>query len=185
MNAPSGISRRIRQCSRHIAEQDWEAALINLYPAIDHTAKKRRPKAGVGERIKAFLTDEETLISVIATGGAFKGRINGVTVPEALYKICRTSIVHEGQLDPRLQFNTDGMLLLGQDKWHFPKGYILGMTLAVVIAPENVHEAEAAEFGFSLGGSWLELNSLWGQKVKVQQNIAAQFGVADLFEDSP
>jgi hypothetical protein len=65
MVKPTGISRRLMQCVTHLRSNDCEGALVNLFPAMDKTAKKRRPKDGVGKRIKAFLTDEEALISAI------------------------------------------------------------------------------------------------------------------------
>ena len=34
--------------------------------------------------------------------------INGVSIPDALYKFGRTAISHEGELDPRLEFNNSG-----------------------------------------------------------------------------
>ena len=44
-----------------------------MFPAIDKTAKKRRPQAGVGSRMKSFLEDEEVLITAVATGNVFRG----------------------------------------------------------------------------------------------------------------
>ena len=141
MSAPSGISRRIQQCITHVQMHDWEGALVNLFPALDKTAKKRRLKAGVGERIRAFLEEEEILISAIATGNVFKViYTDGVSITDALYKFGRTSIAHEGELDPRLEFNETGSIVIGQDKWSLPTGYIVGMSLAVVVAPENTRE---------------------------------------------
>ena len=141
MSTPSGISRKIQQCITHVQMQEWEGALVNLFPALDKTAKKRRLKAGVGERIRAFLEEEEILISAIATGNVFKGiYTDGVSITDALYKFGRTSIAHEGELDPRLEFNETGSIVIGQDKWSLPTGYIVGMSLAVVVAPENTRE---------------------------------------------
>jgi len=183
MKAASGISRRIQQCVAHIQTRDWEGALVNLFPAIDKTAKKRRPTAGVGERIRAFLEEEETLISAVATGNVFKNiRVNGVSITDALYKFGRTSIAHEGELDPRLHFNEGGSLLIGKDRWDLPTGYIVGMSLAVVVAPENEKEFVEAKLGFNLFGEQHELNSLWGARSKVQAAIATRFNDPQLFE---
>jgi hypothetical protein len=183
VTTPSGVSRRIQQCVEHIQKQDWEGALVNLFPALDKTAKKRRPKAGVGERIRAFLEEEEILISAVATGNVFKGiRSDGVSITDALYKFGRTSIAHEGELDPRLQFNERGSLVIGQDKWNLPTGYIIGMSFAVVVAPENSKESVDAKLGFNLFGEQHPLNSLWGQRQKVRAVIAAKFRDPQLFE---
>lgn len=73
MTAPSGVSRRIQQCVEHIQERDWEGALVNLFPALDKTAKKRWPTARVGERLRVFLEEEQTMISAVAKGNVFKG----------------------------------------------------------------------------------------------------------------
>jgi hypothetical protein len=183
MKAPSGISRRIQQCVTHIQASDWEGALVNLFPALDKTAKKRRPKAGVGERVRALLEEEEALISAVATDNVFKNiQVNGVSITDALYKFGRTSIAHEGELDPRLHFNEDGSLLIGNDRWDLPTGYIVGMSLAVVVAPENANEVVDAKLGFNLFGKQYQMNSLWGARIKVRAAIAARFKDPHLFE---
>jgi hypothetical protein len=183
MNLPSGVSRRIQHCIGHMQARDWEGALVNLFPALDKTAKRRRPKAGVGERVRGFLEDEEALISAVATGNVFKGLyVDGVSVTDALYKFGRTAIAHEGELDPKLVFTEDGSLVIGKDGWALPVGYITGMTLAVVVAPENAHESIDANLSFKLFGLEHELGSLWGQRQVVRAVIAEKFGDPHLFE---
>lgn len=183
MTHPSGISRRIQQCVAHIQARDWEGALVNLFPALDKTAKKRRPKAKVGGRVRAFLEEEEALIAAVATGNVFKNiQVNGVSITDALYRFGRTSIAHEGELDPRLHFNEGGSILIGNDRWDLPTGYIVGMSLAVVIAPENASEAVDANIEFNLFGERHKLNSLWGARNKVRAAIAARFNDPLLFE---
>lgn len=87
MSNPTGISRRIEQCIERLQYRDYEGALVNLFPAIDKTAKKRRHKDGVGKRIKAFLKDEEVLITAIGTGNVFRNfSYDGVSFHDALYK---------------------------------------------------------------------------------------------------
>jgi len=85
MTQPSGISRRLQQTVERLQARDYEGALVNLFPAIDRTAKKRRPKEGVGPRIRAFLEDEEALISAIATGNILtRISLNSVSITDAL-----------------------------------------------------------------------------------------------------
>lgn len=183
MPEPSGISRRLQQCVEHIQTRDFEGALVNLFPAIDRTAKKRRPRDGVGARIRAFLKDEEVLISAIGTGNVFaRISINGVTIPDALYKFGRTPIAHEGELDPRLRFNDSGSVEIGVDRWNLPSGYITGMSIAVVVAPENQGERISDHLAITLFGRQLRVNDLWGQKVMVQQIICEKFMDPHLFE---
>lgn len=85
--------------------------MVNFFPALDKTAKRRRPKDGVGERIRRFIFDQEAIITAIATGHVFQNIfVNGMSFPEAIYKFGRTPIAHEGELDPRLTFNDAGDL---------------------------------------------------------------------------
>lgn len=183
MNQPSGISRRIEQCVKHIQTADYEGALVNLFPALDKTAKKRRPKDKVGDRIRAFLEDEEVLISAIATGHVFtRICVDGISITDALYKFGRTSIAHEGELDPRLQFNNSGTVEIGSEKWNLPSGYIIGMSVAVVVAPENKMEKLSGQLSFSLYGQQFLVNDLWGNRELVRGVVCEKFQNTTLFE---
>jgi hypothetical protein len=179
---PSGVSRRIQQCVEHLQTRDYEGALVNLFPAIDKTAKKRRPKDGVGSRIRAFLEDEETLISVVATGNVLtRISVNGVSITDALYKFGRTPIAHEGELDARLQFNDAGSVEIGPERWNLPSGYIVGMAVAIVVAPENKAERVNDALGITLFGNQFRINELWGQR-QIHDFICEKFRNPRLFE---
>ena len=97
MSTPSGVSRRLQQCVERLQRGDFEGALVNLFPAIDMTAKRRRPKKGVGARIRAFLEEEEALISAVATGNVLQNIVvNGVSITDVLYKFGRNPIRSRG-----------------------------------------------------------------------------------------
>jgi len=182
MNAPSGVSRRLQQCTERLGSQDCEGALVSLFPALDKTAKKRRPKDGVGKRIKAFLQDEEVLITAVATGNVFKGcSFDGMSFHDALYNFGRTPIAHEGELDPRLTFNTEGGLQIGKDHWNLPVSYIVGMSLAVIIAPENAGECTAEGLAITVFGKQFALNDIWGRPESVRDHLCIQFRDPNLF----
>ena len=182
MPKPTGISRRLEQCIQHLQSDDYEGALVNLFPAIDKTAKKRRPKDGVGKRIKAFLEEEETLISAAATGNVLRNiSVNGIKITDALYRFGRTPIAHEGELDPRLQFNVTGNVEIGGDRWNLPSQYIFGMVVAVIVAPENSDEQVADALQVTLFGQSFKVNELWGQGQLVQRIICERFNDPNLF----
>ncbi|MCH7829318.1 MAG: hypothetical protein IIB75_02010 [Proteobacteria bacterium] len=182
MPTPTGISRRLEQCVQHLQARDYEGSLVNLFPAIDKTAKKRRPKHGVARRIKTFLEEEEALISVVATGNIITNMsVNGIKITDALYKFGRTPIAHEGELDPRLQFNASGSIEIGAERWNLPAGYIVGMCVAVVVATENTDEQVSDSLEITLGGQSFKVNELWGQKILVQGIFCNKFDDKNLF----
>lgn len=183
MANPTGVSRRLQQCIERLQAGDHEGALVNLFPAIDKTAKKRRPKAGVGARIRQFLKDEEVLITAVGTGNVFKGcNFDGMTFEDALYKFGRTSIAHEGELDPRLRFNQDNGLQIGKDNWNLPISYIVGMALAVITAPESKGEQTAEGLSVNVFNRQFALNELWGEPQLVRAHICEAFRDPYLFD---
>ena len=170
------IGRRIETCISHFLKNDIEQALINLFPALDKTAKKRWPDKRVGNRIRDFVEYQEAIIFAIATQNIFRGTtIDGMTFPQAVYKFGRTSIVHEGQLDPRLKFNQQAGFQIDGDKaggtWHLSKPFILGLIVAVMIAEENVNEVMQSDYRLQLFEKQFDAKELWGQQVQIENLI--------------
>lgn len=183
MSKPTGVSRRLLQCIKHLQENDFEGALINLFPALDQTAKRRRSKDGVGKRIKAFLEEEEKLISIVATGNCFSNIVcNGTSITDALYKFGRTSIAHVGELDPRLEFNSNGSVLIGREKWNLPSGYITGMCIAVITAKENANECIDEPLAITVFERSFTIADLWGNSEEIKAQICRQFKNTELFK---
>ncbi|GAD88657.1 hypothetical protein VHA01S_008_00530 [Vibrio halioticoli NBRC 102217] len=179
---PSGVSRRLLQAIKHLSSNDYEGALVNLFPAIDQTAKRRRPKDGVGKRVKSFLEDEEKLISIVATGNCFSKIVcDGISVTDALYKFGRTSIVHEGELDPRIQFNLNGAIEIGSNKWNLSIGYITGMCVAVIVSYENHAESIEEQLAITVFGKQFPIESLWGNSRELKNHICREFRDSTLF----
>lgn len=182
MSQASSISRRLNSCITYLRGRDHEQALIHLFPALDKTAKRRRPKHAVGVRIRSFVADEEAIITAIATRNILQNiHVNGVSFPEAIYKFGRTSISHEGELDPRLQFNDSGSLQIGS-VWNLPSSYITGLCVAVMVAPENVHENIDAPLTLTIFDRTFKVNELWGAKREVQGVICNAFRNPNLFD---
>ena len=183
MKNPTAISRRIESCINYVNIQNYESALINFFPALDRTAKKRRHREGVASRIKKFLADQEEIITAISTGNIYKDiQINGITFPEAIYKFGRTSISHEGELDSRLNFNDNGILTIS-DVWNLPSSYITGLCVGVIVAPENSNEFIASPLEITLFGKKFGINELWGAEDSVKQLISDAFQQPDLFSN--
>jgi hypothetical protein len=179
---PSAVSRRIESCIKYANSKDYESALIHFFPALDKTAKRRRPKDGVGSRIEKFISDQEAIISAIATGNILRNiNVDGISFPKAIYKFGRTSIAHEGELDPRLTINEMGVLTIGQ-VWNLPSSYITGLTVGVIVAPENAQEHIDAPLGITLFEKQFGINELWGAEETIKQLICDAFGNPDVFK---
>ncbi|HEY3054103.1 MAG TPA: hypothetical protein VGK04_12020 [Thermoanaerobaculia bacterium] len=179
--APSSVGRRLAACLEAYQRKDYESALVHFFPALDKVAKRRRPKEGVGARIRSFLKDEEVLISAIATDNVFKGAVfDGTTFEEAIYKFGRTAIAHEGELDPRLKFVDSGGWSVGQ-VWRLPSKYILGMCVAVMTAPECKGETMSAQATVMLFGREWRLSHLWGSEKEIKAHVATVFRNPNLF----
>nr|WP_321466647.1 hypothetical protein [uncultured Desulfobulbus sp.] len=177
----SSISRRIKKSIEAFGKKDYEDAFVQLFPAIDKTAKKRRPRDGVGARIKSFISDEEKIITAVATNNILTNvNVNGIDFPTALYKFGRTSIIHEGELDDRLKINEQGNLQIGHI-WNLPASYITGLIVAVIVAPENSGENINENIGINLFGEQYKVNDLWGNLNLIQSKICVIFGRNDLF----
>ena len=181
MSTPSSVSRRLADCLQAHACEDYEGALVHFFPALDKVAKRRRPKEDVGARIRSFLSDEEALISAIATGNVFRNiQVNGVTFPDAIYRFGRTSIAHEGELDRRLTISKDGSLSIGEI-WMLPSSYITALCIAVMVAPECADEKIEGDATITLFGSIWRLNELWGAHERLKGSIATAFRDSNLF----
>jgi len=185
MTQSSSISRRIASCLEAAGRKDYESALIHFFPALDKTAKRRRPKEGVGERIRKFIGDQEAIITAIATGNIITNiHVNGVTFPEAIYKFGRTSIAHEGELDKRLEITDSDTLSIGE-VWSLPASYIHAMCIAVMVVPENASEHLEHDGTVNLFGQEWKVNELWGAEAKLKAAIAAAFHEPSLFAHAP
>lgn len=175
MNSPSSIGRRLASALAALQKDDFEGACTHIFPALDKTAKLRRPKDGVGERIKKFIADQEGIISIVATGSRITGiSVNGINFPNAIYKFGRTSIVHEGELDPRLKFSRDGALEIGET-WHLPASYIVGLCVAIMSAKENAKERAPIFGSMNILGKMWEIDSIWGSEAKIEQAFEEKF----------
>ena len=171
----SSISRRMESCVKAFMDNDFETALIHYFPALDKTAKRRRPSERVGNRIRNFLDDELDVISHVATSNIFRIECDGLSIPQAIYKLGRTSIAHTGELDPRLNFDNNSGMSIGQT-WNLPPSFITGLILSVIIAPENAGEKFEQNYMVSIHGTEFNVSELWGDRQQIRDWMEAQYG---------
>lgn len=161
----NAIGRRIERCCHHLQNGEIEDAAIHLFPAIDATAKLRRPPPiGVGQRIKRFITDEERIITLIAFRMSITGcEFNGQTIADAVYEYARNPLMHEGQLDPRMTFQAIQGFSLG-GAWNLPPTFLFALAVAVIIAPENKGVRIHDDIKARILNQNYNVNDIWGQR---------------------
>jgi hypothetical protein len=161
------IEKRIGKSLQCYIEGDVEDAVFNIAPAIDVVAKARYPeKKQVGDRIKAFLFDEQSMIYYLSSQGNldFKdgviiklvdcdnankpvGNIGG-ELADFIYHNLRCAQTHDAEIDYsvidfgrnfgicRYTFEGDGGPL-APGLFVISNATVLALILAVICAPEN------------------------------------------------
>jgi hypothetical protein len=182
-SAIGSIGRRVDSTIAAMQAQSYEDALIHLFPAVDKTAKRRRPESGVGERICSFISEQQVLITAIAFRNVFAPgcMFDGLTFADAIYKLARTSIIHEGELDARLRITSGNSLRIGK-VWELPSSTVSAMTVAVIVSPENAGERSSSATRVSILGEEFEVQSLWGAQSKIEDVVRRVFR-RDVFAD--
>jgi len=167
-NNRSPIEKHIWKALKSFQNRDMEDSLYQIAPAIDVTAKKRYPdKLKVGERIKAFIFDEQPLIYYFSTQGTIKPegikivmvddntnkpignhREHAGELADFIYHNIRCAQTHDAEIDYTFidlgrEFGI-GRLTFQNDGNSLKPGVfvisnatILALILSVVCAPEN------------------------------------------------
>lgn len=160
------IEKRIRRSLQCLEEGDVEDAIFNIAPIIDVVAKERhKDKKRVGDRIKAFIFDEQYLLYYISTQG--KTRLpEGVKImlvnwktdepvggaggelADFIYHNIRCAQSHDAEIDYELidfgrnfgigrqKFEGDGGELV-PGVFIISNATVLALILSVICAPEN------------------------------------------------
>ena len=172
----SAISRRLEKALLSLFEKDYEASLLHCFPAIDKTASKRRPDDRVGPRFKAFLCDQRNIITPIGLGVKMgKGcTFGGISFEDAIYRLARNHLVHEGELADNFEITTTHHSRLGGN-WELSSSNILALIVATLVAKENSGELFSKNYELELFGQKVDLNTLWGQEELITDIIESAF----------
>ena len=168
----SGLSRRIEKSIELLITKDYESVLLNLFPAMEKTAKKRYPKHKVGERFKMFIREECRYMTGLTTSssiGNFASK--DMDLAEAIYKFARNPLIHEAELDFRISINENDQITFGPDYWSIPTFLLLGMILVVILAPENKNESGCNNYHCEIFGNIHLFGELWGKKSIMKKKL--------------
>ena len=173
MSHQRAIGRRVEKACLAFQEQDYETCLLHLFPAIDSTGKARRPNGKVGERIRALIDDQLDIITALGVGSVIRNlNIDGQTIPQILYNFARTTLAHEGEIDPRLKISENSRLSASKDSLSISPSFILGMIIAVVTAQENLNDCASIKITVTIKGQEIDINNLWGQEAVLKASLS-------------
>ena len=171
----TAISKRINTAIKHLSENDFENALIQISSAIDRTAKKKYSNKKAGPRIKKFIKEYESFIYQFASGGGFvvsqEATVSlGEELSEIIYKSVRCALHHGDDLEDKVEI-VDKVGLLGMRKGKFiiNKGHIDGLLFAVIADEVNKYENCESNPVYSRGNIVMEINDLWGNLKKIEE----------------
>lgn len=161
------IEKRIRKSLKCLGEGDAEDAILHISPIIDVVAKERYTEIqSVGERVKKYISDEQSLIYYLSTQGKMKlpddvriilvdhnnsdkpvgGR--GGELADFIYYNIRCAQTHDAEIDyefidfgrqfgiGRQTFEGDGRPL-APGKFVISNATVLAIILSVICSPEN------------------------------------------------
>lgn len=176
--AENPLVNRIKSCLFFYSINDYEHAFINLFIAIDITAKKRYPNLKVGERNRKLLMDIESLTQKLTFGNVVKGlNVGGLTFPKVFYKFGRNALIHEGQLDPKLTISDIEGIRISNQSWDFHHSYIINLALSVIACHENKDLRFNHYVEINNIHGIHDVNTLWGK----EELMRKQLGIEERF----
>lgn len=170
------ITRRVEDALNLLADQNYESALLNTFPALDATAKLRRPTAGVGIRFRQFIQDQIGIIAPIGLSVVL-GRdctFGGVHLEDAWYNLARNTLVHEGELPNNFQVSHLPQSIVGGD-WRLSDRNVFALILSIVSARENQGKLLNEDMVVNILGTKLNLNTLWGAEDSIRKLIVSNW----------
>lgn len=156
----------------------YDVALSLACSAVDATAAKIFPAESNNARYKSFLSEHMHIVTTFGTPGLRAGGItikcmnipdlktdpNGMLpLEDILYHIVRCGLVHECEIDQRLEFTERTQIGDFGEKFRIPFAVIIGLIAAVVLAKSNTKESAPGNHQILLDGKLVPINSLWGR----------------------
>lgn len=169
------IKKRIKKAIIDFSQGDLEDSLIQVFIAIDATAKKEGHTGGNGERCKKFLDKNRALITKVGFGfwefqgklifgsGNPKNKNDSISLEEILYHSLRCTLLHEGTIPDTIIFCEETVFGSENGKYLFPKRFVMGLIFSVIGSPANKNERLETNPSIDLNGNRYFVNDLWGK----------------------
>lgn len=164
----------------------YDVALSLVSSAVDATARKMFPDMNNNARFKEFIKKYMYIISyrgfpgIIAGGIKIKCRnIDGlrtdgnvmVGIEEIIYTVIRCGLIHECEIDSRIEFTEKTYIGDFDRKFKIPKDLVYGLILAVILSEHNREEKADDKIIIQVHGEQIEVNDLWGTFNEFQKRL--------------
>ena len=165
----------------------YNTAFALVCSSVDATSKKIFPTENNNTRNKSFIKKYFRIISTYGFPGISAGGIKikcsnipdlktdnegYVGIEDIIYHVIRCGLVHECQLDSRLQF-IDQTRIGDFDKYfQLPKQTIWGLIIAVVLCEKNQSEKCNENITIKINGHDYNIDEMWGQEKKWLKKIS-------------
>jgi hypothetical protein len=171
-----------------LQSENYDVSLALACTAIDATAKKLYGDGlSNNQRNKKFLNENMRLVThfgfpgITASGLAIKcdnipelkrDPKGLVSMEEILYHTLRCGLVHECEIDNRIEFVEATFIGDYNNKFRMPANLIFGLVLSVVLSESNVGETLSKNYSIKSNGKNYNLNTLWGERAKILREIS-------------
>jgi hypothetical protein len=174
------IAKRVAEAFQNFHKKDPEGALMHICAAIEATATAEYAKEG-RESYKRFLHENLGLVTKVALGGSIQNINLGYTHPhiktvvpglcsfeDLIYHAVRCGLYHQASIPADLHFKDEPVFEVDADRLVLPAKMVLGLIVAVVVAPVNKNESVTGDYhGLNLSGYEIPLHRLWGKRAEL------------------
>jgi hypothetical protein len=166
---------RLVEGYQKILQNDWINALIQICINLDAIAKRHyggRP----GTRIKRYIRNNQFIITRIGmlhleVHGDIIFQVAGgreMTFEEIAYKLIRCSLLHEGELDTRINItDTTSIGLDDEGNFLLSRKMIMAFFLLLVSDPKNSRIQWPSTASFTVEGTTVEFNNIKGNPTRL------------------
>jgi hypothetical protein len=165
-------------------------SLAHICIAFAATAKNeyKNPKLGDAQGFKKFVMENIAIITKMSFGVTCTGDIRlgniflddpekkigkgkpDISISDILYEV-RCNVLHEAELPQKISFTDECKIVFGEKSIVLPISLVYGLIMAVVGAKSNMCKTVLQDLNVNLGSKNISLNSLWGQKKKIEQYL--------------
>ena len=185
------IASRVAEAVRHLAEKDYESAMIAVCIALDATARRQFPDLATNKaskkRCTAFVKANLDIITSVGFGGAIlaaPGSTLRLKTPGSLqssaeitelekiiYETLRCTLLHEASLPGNVAFTEEAFYGEKNGQYYIPAAMVYALLLAVIGASCNTGCKTIGDWRIQIGGKAFPLNDLWGEADRIREHL--------------